>query len=312
VNLTDLILRPISGRDELELFSELPYALNDEFAADLEAGRRRPEWMWVAQQGDRLLARAAWWSRGDTETPFRLDIFDLDDSATDVDLVDVGVQLLRTAMANLALPGPPDYSRFVPSDWRESASTRRVVEDRMAVVERMGARLFVERLRLEWEPHGAAPEPGHRLVFRQLDDKEEFVGLLASALDGSLDAHDRADLTQMSAHEAAVKHYEEEFALYTSPREWWRTATLPDGEPVGFVIPAANPYHSIIAYIAVLPAHRGKGYVDEILAEGTRVLAEQGVPRIRASTDLGNTPMANAFRRGGYVNFEREIVMTWG
>jgi RimJ/RimL family protein N-acetyltransferase len=59
--------------------------------------------------------------------------------------------------------------------------------------------------------------------------------------------------------------------------------------------------------LAVPPARRGNGYVDDVLAEGTRVLAAKGVPRIRASTDLGNTPMANAFRRAGYVNFEREI-----
>jgi RimJ/RimL family protein N-acetyltransferase len=105
--------------------------------------------------------------------------------------------------------------------------------------------------------------------------------------------------------------YESELALYKSPRDWWRVATRPGGEPVGFVVPARNAYNPIIAYIAVLPAHRGNGYIDDILAEGTRVLAEQDVPRIRASTDLGNVPMANAFRRAGYSDFKREINMTW-
>jgi RimJ/RimL family protein N-acetyltransferase len=61
----------------------------------------------------------------------------------------------------------------------------------------------------------------------------------------------------------------------------------------------------------VLPEHRGNGYIDEILAEGTCILSVQNVPRIRAATDLGNTPMANAFQRAGYVNFERTINMTW-
>ncbi|WP_228554688.1 hypothetical protein [Catenulispora pinisilvae] len=51
---------------------------------------------------------------------------------------------------------------------------------------------------------------------------------------------------------------------------------------------------------------------DDILAEGTRILAEQDVPRIRASTDLDSVPMANAFRRAGYVTFECEIKMGWG
>jgi len=81
---------------------------------------------------------------------------------------------------------------------------------------------------------------------------------------------------------------------------------------VGFVIPAHNAYNPIIAYLGVVPIHRGNGYVDDILAEGTRILAENGAPRIRASTDLDNVPMAAAFERGGYVAFERQINMTWG
>lgn len=309
----DLTMRPITGREELDLFRRLPYSLNEELADDLAAGRRRPEWMWVAMHGDRLLARAAWWSRPGGDAPLILDVLDLDDGIPGPDRVDTGVRLLRTAMAATLPNGtrPPEYSRFVPPDWHENAVTRQVVEERMTVLERTGARVFVERLRLEWRPESPVPEPGGRLVFRPVHDAGELVALMTSVLDGTLDAHGRDDLTRMSTHEAAVKHYEGELARYTSPRDWWRVATLPHGEPVGFVIPAHNGYNPIIAYIAVLPAHRGKGYIDDILAEGTRVLAEQDVPRIRASTDLGNTPMAHAFHRGGYVNFEREINMTW-
>jgi len=109
----------------------------------------------------------------------------------------------------------------------------------------------------------------------------------------------------------AAQQYDDEFLGYDSPHEWWTVAELPDGNRVGFVIPARNPYNAIIAYIGVLPAHRGNGYVDEILGEGTRVLAAENAPRIRASTDLGNVPMANAFARAGYVAFERSINMIW-
>jgi GNAT superfamily N-acetyltransferase len=307
----DLTVRPIAGRDELDLFTRLPYVLNEELADDLAAGRRRPEWMWVALRGDHLLARAAWWCQPGNDTPFLLDVFDLaagDDSA---DRVDVGVRLLRTAMADVVPPGnrPPEYIRNVPADWRETA--RRDVEDRMAALERTGAGLFVERLRFEWRPGTPLPEPSGRLRFRQVRDTEELLGLMTLVLDGTLDAHGRDDLTRMSAREAAVRHYEDELAHYRSPQEWWRVATLPDGTPVGFVTPARNDYNPIIGYLAVLPEHRGNGYIDDILAEGTRFLATQDVLRIRAATDLGNTPMAGAFHRAGYVNFERTINMTW-
>ncbi|MEV0618358.1 GNAT family N-acetyltransferase [Nonomuraea sp. NPDC050404] len=311
MNLNDLTIRPITGRDELDLFSRLPYVLNDELADDLDAGRRRPEWLWVALRGDHLLARAAWWGRTGEDTPSLLDVFDLDDSVPD--RVDAGVRLLRTAMAGVVPAGarPPAYIRNIPPDWREVVAAECVVKDRMAALERTGARLFVERLRLEWRPGTPIPGPGGRLAFRPVRDTEEIIHLMTLVLDGTLDAHSRDDLTRMSAREAAVRHYEDELAHYRSPRDWWRIATLPDGEPVGFVTPARNDYNPVIGYLAVLPAHRGNGYIDEILAEGTRILAAQDVPRIRAATDLGNTPMADAFRRAGYFDFERTIHMTW-
>ncbi|MEV5596648.1 GNAT family N-acetyltransferase [Streptomyces sp. NPDC052496] len=306
-------MRPINGPEELGLFSQLPYILNEELADDLAVGRRRPEWMWVALRGDRLLARAAWWSRAGGDTPLLLDVLDIEDNVANSDHRDTGVRLLHTAMAATLSNGsrPPEYSRLVPPDWRENTVTGQAVEDRMTVLERTGARLFVERLRLEWRPESPVPMPTERLAFRPIRDTDELVALMASVLDGTLDAHGRDDLTRMSAQESAAKHYEDELARYTSPRDWWRIATLPDGEPVGFVLPAHNGYNPIIAYIAVLPSHRGNGYIDDLLAEGTRILAEQDVPRIRASTDLGNVPMANAFQRAGYVNFGREINMTW-
>lgn len=307
----DLTMRPIAGCEELNLFSRLPYVLNEELADDLAVGRRRPEWMWVALRGDHLLARVAWWGRTGDDAPFLLDIFDIDDSSAD--RVDVGVRLLRTAMAEVVPAGtrPPEYIRDVPADWREHETTRRVVEDRMVALERTGASLFVERLRFEWRPGTPLLDPTGRLRFRPIRDTEELLALMTLVLDGTLDAHNRADLTRMSAREAAVKHFEGELARYRSPRDWWRVATLPDGAPVGFVTPARNDYNPIIGYLAVLPEHRGNGYIDEILADGTRILNAQNVPRIRAATDLGNFPMANAFQRVGYVNFERTINMTW-
>jgi RimJ/RimL family protein N-acetyltransferase len=309
----DVTIRPIAGRDELALFTSLPYVLNDELAGDLADGRRRPEWMWVALRGDHLLARAGWWSRLGADAPGLLDILDIDDGIPDPERVDIGERLLRTAIAATIPNGAraPDYIRFIPPDWRETAPSRQVVEDRMAIAERNGARLFVERLRLEWPGGAPVPVPSAHLVFRPVEDEEELLSLLTAALDGTLDAHSRADLARMSARDAAMSQYKDEFAEYSSPREWWRIATLPDGDPVGFVIAARNDYNPIIAYLAVLPQHRGHGYVDAILAEGTRVLAAQNVPRIRAATDLGNTPMAAAFQRAGYVNFERSITMTW-
>ncbi|MGW5361507.1 GNAT family N-acetyltransferase [Actinopolymorpha pittospori] len=313
MNLNNLTTRPIAGPDELDLFNHLPYVLNDELADDLAHGRRRPEWMWVALRGDHLVGRVAWWTRPGRDTPYLLDVLDLDDALPSPDRIEVGTRLLAAATAATIPTGSdlPAYTRFVPPDWRADVATAGAVEDRMRILEHAGARLFVERLRLEWRPDAQVPEPTGRLVFRPVHDAEELLALMTSVLDGTLDAHSRDDLARMSPREAAVSHYENELARYASPRDWWRVATRPDGEPVGFVIPARNSYNPIIAYLAVLPQHRGNGYIDDILAEGTRVLAAQDVPRIRASTDVANVPMAKAFQRGGYLAFGGEITMTW-
>jgi RimJ/RimL family protein N-acetyltransferase len=303
----DLTLRPITGPDELDLFNSLPYVLNEELASDLAAGRRRSQWLWLALRGDRVVARAGWWSRPGDQHAQLMDIFDIDGG------IDDAVRLLEAALPAVVPAGatPPEYGRFLPADWRNDRHTRQAVDDRIGALERVGARLFVERLRLEWRPGTPIPELSGRLGFRPVRSAGELIELMTLVLDGTLDAHSRDSLTRMTAREAAQDQYHNELERYASPHEWWRIATLSDGEPVGFVIPAHNGYNPIIAYLAVLPAHRGRGYVHEVLATGTSLLAAQNVPRIRAATDVGNGPMAAAFARAGYVIFERQIDMTW-
>jgi hypothetical protein len=309
----DLTIRPITGPDELDLFNRFPHPFNEELAGDLRDGHRRPGWLWIALRDAHLAARAGWWARRPgNEHPEALDLLDLDDSAR-TETVDIAARLLATAMAKVIPEGtqPPYYLRFVDPDWREAPATRQATEDRMAAAARTGARLFVERLRLEWRPGTPVATPTGRLSFRPVTDHGELLALMTDVMDGTLDAHSRDDLTRMSPREAAAQHYHKELALYTSPRDWWRIAELPGGEPVGFVIPAHNGYNAIIAYLGVVPAHRGLGYIADILAEGTRVLAAQDVPLIKASTDLGNVPMAAAFHRAGWVTTGHQIDMTW-
>ncbi|MEJ3744719.1 GNAT family N-acetyltransferase [Actinomycetes bacterium KLBMP 9797] len=299
----DLTVRPLRGRDELDLFNRYPYLLNDELADDLDAGRRRPEWMWMALRGERLVARVAWW--GDP-APEILDIFD-------ADTVDDGVRLLRTALRRVLPAGatPPEYLRYLPPDWRERPDSRLVVERLLDALSQLGGAPLVERLRFDWRPGTPIAAPSGRLRFRPVRDRAEMLALMTSTLDGTLDAHSRDDLTRMTPPEAAAAHYDRELAEYRSPRDWWRIATLPDGEPVGFVCPARNNYNPIIGYISVLPAHRGNGYIDDLLAEGTRILAAEGVPHIRAATDVGNAPMAAAFARAGYATIGRVVNWHW-
>ncbi|MET8840249.1 GNAT family N-acetyltransferase [Streptomyces rubiginosohelvolus] len=309
-----LTIRPLSGPGELDLFLRLSYVLDHELADDLATGRRLPEWMWVALDGERVVARAAWWTNAPGGEPLALDFFDLDDALPAPERVEIGVRLLETATAAVVPAGAqrPEYGRFVPPDWREDPVVRETVGARIAAAEATGARMLVERLRLEWRAGTPVPEDSGRLVFRPVTGREDLLALMTPVMEGTLDAHGQEDLASgLDTRAAAEKHYDEELAGYSTPMAWWRIAELPTGEPVGFVIPARNNYHPVIAYIGVLPGRRGQGYIDELLAEGTRVLAAEGVERIRAATDLGNVPMARSFERLGYVNFERAFNMVW-
>jgi RimJ/RimL family protein N-acetyltransferase len=49
----------------------------------------------------------------------------------------------------------------------------------------------------------------------------------------------------------------------------------------------------------------GKGYVDDLLAEGNATLHAAGAEYVRADTDAQNLPMAAAFRRAGYAEFAK-------
>src|SRR5258708_15619449 len=188
----DLTLRPITGVDELDLFNSLPYVLNDEVGGDLAAGRRRPEWLWLALRGDRVVARAGWWSRAGDQRPLVMDIFDIGGDTED------GVRLLQTTMPSVVPAGaaPPEYGRFLPADWRDHQRTRQAVDDRMGALERVGAKLLVERLRLEWRPGTPVAELGGRLAFRPGRDPGELIGLMTLGLDGTLDAHSRGHPTR--------------------------------------------------------------------------------------------------------------------
>jgi RimJ/RimL family protein N-acetyltransferase len=303
---SDLTVRPLSGRDELDLFRSIPYVLNREIEGDLDAGRRRLEWLWVALRGDRLVGRAGWWTRTPGDRPHVLDLLDLS-------TVEDGVALVATALEAVLPDGgtPPDHIRFLAPDWHDDPAAVRDVEARTAALGRLGARPLVERLRLQWDAGGPVPPPSDRLRFRPVAGRDELVGMMTAVVDGTLDAHTRSELTTMTPAEQAAFQYEDELERYDTPRSWWRVGTLRDGTPVGFVIPARNAYNPIIAYIGVLPSFRGHGYVDDLLGEGTRVLAAEGVPRIRASTDVGNVPMAKAFARAGYATFERQLDLTW-
>lgn len=274
----------------------------DRYRAELNEGMYRPEWTWLAvartDDGERVVGRALWWGPRDSKFPVALDCLDVDPGVGD--RTAVATQLLKAALQGF--PEPVQYSVRVAGGWRGDPATAAAVQWRRAAAHGAGLAHEVERLQFEWTPADGLPAAVGELNYAEASD-EQFLAVFQRIAEGSLDAQTRASL----AADGAVATARKEMDFYLAApgkRDWWRIAYAADGQVAGLAIPSATPYNVNVGYLGVVPEFRGRGYVDDVLAEITRIHVANGEERITATTDLANTPMATAFERAGYRNTE--------
>ncbi|MEV4504253.1 GNAT family N-acetyltransferase [Streptomyces klenkii] len=285
----------------------------DRYREESAAGRLRPEWTWVAEgDGGRVLARALWWGRSDSEHPITLDCLSVHPSVTAP--ATLAAELLAAghrAFAGRGAAGPPSYNIMVPHDGPggDRAAVTAAVAWREEAARCAGLTERIERYRFEWTPQAGVPAPSTRLVFTPEPDDEAFVAVFREVARGSLDQETLANVASMG-EEAAARDDLEFYLDCPGERDWWRMARTPGGELVGFAIPSRTPYNPNVGYLGVLPGLRGQRYIDDILGEITRFHAGLGTERITATTDSVNVPMAAAFERGGYRVSETRVVLS--
>jgi RimJ/RimL family protein N-acetyltransferase len=303
-------------------------------------GEYRLEWTWIAEQpsskgsnrsngtnvsnstvvrdsGDgsdaQLLAVGIWWGHPGQASPETLDALFAHDDLPRQDRPVVAGELIAAAhRAFAAAGGPvPDFHLILPSDWRGQPAVVTALTWRWEAALRAGLTQELERLRFEWTKAAGIPASSGRLTFRAEPDDGVFVEIFRRVLDGSLDATTTKAASAFGPETQArldVAFYRDKMH---GDRAWWRVAQTSDGQLVGFGVPSRNAEVPVVAYLGVLPEHRGHGYIADILAEITRVLvAEAGAETIQADTDLANQPMATAFERAGYRNFARRVVLS--
>ncbi|MFE2288572.1 GNAT family N-acetyltransferase [Streptomyces sp. NPDC059443] len=283
----------------------VPAFTPEKIREELAANQMRPEWIWTAEDEDgEILARALWWGRGDSELPNALDCLQVRSSVADPASVAAGL----LAAGHAAFGKAPEYNISLPHDWRTApGGLADAVAWRQEAAYEAGLTREIERLRFEWTPAAGTAEPTGRLVFREGTD-EEFLEAFTRIAAGSLDLHTQNELRTIDAEELA----RDDIEFYTDcpgERSWWRLAHLPDGTLAGLAVPSATPYHRNVGYLGVVPEQRGRGLIDEVLAEITRFHASEGAQRITATTDTVNAPMAAAFTRAGYEITEIRLVL---
>jgi GNAT superfamily N-acetyltransferase len=308
-----LVVRPI-GPDELDLFTSFtdasPLGLRPPLAMYLDDLHRwyRPAWSWVALRDGQVVARVAFSGPPDAELPVAMGSLEI---GTRPDRVETGLALVRTAYAAMTGAGTgeggrPEYRQFLPVDWPEHPGMRAAVADRCTVARLAGLRFLVERVELRWTAGSGAALPRRpgRLAFRPVGDDAELLAVVRGTVDGTLDAHARRDVARAGVDAAARAIVDE----LPGPRSLVRLADDPAGRCVGITVPGLRPWGPDISYVGVLPEHRGNNYADDLLLEASHLLAEGGATEIEAATDVGNTPMAAAFARCGYVVVDRVMV----
>jgi ribosomal protein S18 acetylase RimI-like enzyme len=299
-------LDAILAVEQTDLVSPLDPARVSE---DFSLRRHRPEWSWLAEEGGRLAAFALWWGLTDSTEPNVLSHLWV--SPADSDPSALAGALLRTAVQQLRLDGltsVPEVELDLPGAWRSDAATSAAVEWRQVACRAISVTEWNERRQQEWTDDRPVPQRSGRLEFAPGSD-DEFLDVFRRVAVGSLDVLTRQTLAELGPDGQA----QDDLDFYRSlpgDRALWRIATDRTSAVVGFAIPSRSAYDASVSYLGVVPEHRGHHYVDDLLAEITRLHAESGAVRITGTTDSTNRPMLAAFARAGYTVTGTRLVGT--
>ncbi len=294
-----MIIRPIC-QQELDLFTAFTdqSERNERFRAYLtqmwDEGYIRPEWCFVAEVAGAFIGRVIYWTLPSLDNLFEVDFLEV---PWEADYLEVGTNLLRSSLALLLQKNTViQYVIDTPSPMSTFADRR------LEVMEQVGFEFARETRRFEWLQTEIIPS--QRLVFRSLDDVGEavFVEAMMRVSENTLDRLLQQEIETLGLAESAIEQFQL-LQAFKYKSTWWQLAYNQTGDLVGVIMPTENDGGAIIGYIGVVPEHRGNGYVNDLLAQGTVTLEADGACRVRADTDVNNAPMVSAFQRAGYHQF---------
>lgn len=302
-----MLIRPIQ-REELKVFAAFSNQTerNQRFLAYLtkmwDEGYVRPEWCFVAEEAGAFIGRIVYWTLPSLDNFFEVDVLEVPWNAN---YLEVGTKLLLDSLAQMQLPAEAVIQYTLDTPYPMSTSGMSTfTEQRIEVIEKFGFSLLRETHRFEWQETQTQIALSQRLVFRTLEDvgEEAFINTIMRVSENSLDR-----ILQQETEKLGLEQYAKEkfktLKAFKYKSKWWQLAYTQSGSLVGLIMPVENDGGPIIGYIGVIPDYRGQGFVNDLLAQGTLTLKTDGAPRVRADTDINNTPMILAFQRAGYRQF---------
>ena len=86
----------------------------------------------------------------------------------------------------------------------------------------------------------------------------------------------------------------------TVQREWFLVGTV-DGRVMASAMAGYDGHRGWVNYLAVDPAHRGRGHARTLMAEIERLLLAAGCPKVNLQIRNTNTAVMAFYERVGYV-----------
>lgn len=141
-----------------------------------------------------------------------------------------------------------------------------------------------ETIRFEWKDIQTEITSSNQLTFRSLDEvgDDAFIVAIAQVSSQSLDRSRKQNQAKLGEKQDALKQFNMLKAFKYQPT-WWQLAYNFEQTLIGLIMPTENDGGATIGYIGVVPEHRGKRYVNDLLMQGTLTLKSNGAVRIRES-----------------------------
>lgn len=286
---------------ELDAFAaigdaETAQAYRRYLVSSLEAAETSPERWFAAMDEDRIVGRIVYWSLpGAREVS--LDVFSL--PWADEGRGGFAAEFLGSSLDALRASGVDavEYEHHEPGP--EGHTPPRLL-DTLATAGFHRAR---ETIRFELTPvvagllHGRVSFEGEG---HSLADFADVVSRCAAAGEDTGVTHRRPH----GEIDAAAMEFVSSTAAMRGGRGLWRIGRIGDAI-VGVILPTANDGGPVLNYVGVVPEHRGRRIVDELLEETARLQAGAGATRVRADSDMDNRSMHAAFDRAGWQPFGR-------
>ncbi|GHU42424.1 hypothetical protein FACS1894111_06340 [Clostridia bacterium] len=181
---------------------------------------------------------------------------------------------------------------------------------------RAGFLLVQEKKRYSYENTVSKQEALHKykdlLSFRSVTEigEDAFTNLVGTVTKGTLDSGLAQDFAENGQKMCAFTYVELCKLIDFNP-DWWKVAYAKE-KPVGLILPQnAGEDIGLINYVGVVPDMRGNGYVNALLAEGTRILCENGISKIFADIDVLNFPLEQALETVAYQVVNEESVLEY-